>query len=361
VEEKELLGVAGALEAWRFGRRIAGRYRELLSDDNGDFGAYNPNLFKMRSTTASRAGQTLTSFTAGFFSPLNADVSNGSIPSHCRMGIPMAVKTLPMIWDYELAPKDACPRWTTEVGLNLTTTSQLTLWDETHALTVTSSLSRRLQNLPLTPTDAKTIFKACGFDSTLSPTLPSGWCDLLRDEKEATELMEYLDDLEHWWLLAYGSRVNRWLGCMLLTDFVKEVRDGGRKGVLGFAHSDTMVFLVTALGLFEDPFEFTGDLSRELMARRRFRMADISPMLGNVVFEVFEDGRGHVSVRVMVNEVPTVIPGCGDMLCDVEQFVKVLGKKVGCDFAGLCGVVERGDDGESFWGNAKKARFVVQA
>ncbi|CAG8794210.1 17264_t:CDS:1, partial [Gigaspora rosea] len=42
-------------------------------------------------------------------------------------------------------------------------------------------------------------------------------------------------------------------------------------------------------------------------------------------------------IRLVLNFVPLLIPGCESEYCEWSTFKKVLGNKIGCDFNKLCG------------------------
>ncbi|KAI8850014.1 hypothetical protein BC829DRAFT_170955 [Chytridium lagenaria] len=142
----------------------------------------------MRSTLASRAGQSLSAFTAGLFYD-EREAGKGRHPG-CGMEVPVAIKTMPTIWDYELSSKHSCPKWADIVDAKQQASTQSSRWASTHGTSIALQISKHLQNLPLTATHANTIFKACAFDLSLTDTF-SGWCHIINDAgRDAVHLLD---------------------------------------------------------------------------------------------------------------------------------------------------------------------------
>ncbi|GJJ72426.1 multiple inositol-polyphosphate phosphatase / 2,3-bisphosphoglycerate 3-phosphatase [Entomortierella parvispora] len=155
---------------------------------------------------------------------------------------------------------------------------------------------------------------------------------------------------------------------------VGEDDDGGDppsdyKFVLKFGHSETIFFFSTFLGLYQDP-PLTSSMTPEQIQARQFRASQISPFAANIAFEVYRpkpsirrlDKMSFTPVssstfsstsaspsaglvRLLVNEIPKAIPGCGTeeeaekagYFCDWATFKQLLEKAgSGCDFEACC-------------------------
>ncbi|KAJ3078508.1 PHOsphatase, partial [Quaeritorhiza haematococci] len=299
--------------------------------------------------------------------------------------------------DFELIPKKSCIRWGAEVRTNATFIEQARLWKELHLPGILSSILNRYTHTPL-PTlglhheNVTTLFKACSFEANLFKRT-STWCSMF--SKEDILKLEYYEDMHHYWLLGYGQELNLKVACALVTDVVKEMRElvegtSQVKGWFRFGHSETNIFLMSLLGLFRDDHHLYANSTHEEIASRKFRMSSVSPMAGNIFFELYScddtsppaphhnqhytykkphyhhthvtdpnwswpDPPSTYKIRLLVNEKPVAIPGCSGRdddanatisnnaaadsdryLCRLDTFVNLLKPHLGCDFPGLC-------------------------
>ena len=124
-----------------------------------------------------------------------------------------------------------------------------------------------------------------------------------------------------------------------------------------FGHSETIVQVFTALGLFEDqqPLLATNMAS---MQRREFRTSRIAPYSANIAFVLYAcGGMGHghdddrdysaFVMKILVNEKPVIIPACNQEQCvyrDVGRYYHDLVDH--CEREKLCGE-SHGDDDDS--------------
>ncbi|KAJ1567182.1 PHOsphatase, partial [Cladochytrium tenue] len=352
------LARAGEHEMHRLGVRTAKRYRRALFDGTTE-DARDPDLI---STMAARTGMSGSAFASGL---LEVDVDSGST------------------WDFELSAKHSCPRWDLERRLD----ARAGL--ERAALAVRlAGISQRLQAAYFDNNNnyesgsssdawlAETVFTACAFGVAHGDARTAEWCSVLQDGSER-QLLEYADDLAHWWAYAYAREFNAYVGCAGLKDVVEGAEaalraTGGERAVrarFGFGHSDTLVFLAVGMGLFKDGSALVGNASTTDMDARRFRMADLAPMGGSIAFELHTCPAGGVHarwqqapllpdpqsastpgfVRVLVNERPVPLGGAcaggevdvGREFCPLERFKELVGAAA-CRFADNCGVRDGG-------------------
>jgi hypothetical protein len=120
--------------------------------------------------------------------------------------------------------------------------------------------------------------------------------------------------------------------------------------------------------------------------KREFQTSKISPFAANIAFEVFRpkpigvSGKRRLAynkeplesqvepdtprglVRMLVNEEPTLIPGCGpDYFCEWAVFKEVLRRAgVGCDFDGCCTSLDRPMDSEVVSKSLSKTMDLIQ-
>lgn len=127
--------------------------------------------------------------------------------------------------DYELMPKWSCPRWQEEVEDHPFLASQMKEWSSTFMPSMVSRLAKSLTKpnrpqIPLVSCHIKAIYRACAFEVSVF-TQTNTWCTMLNEEEIL--LLEYLDDLKHYWDLGYGFEINAKAGCALATDVATEV------------------------------------------------------------------------------------------------------------------------------------------
>ncbi|KAI1295968.1 PHOsphatase [Mortierella claussenii] len=156
------------------------------------------------------------------------------------------------------------------------------------------------------------------------------------------------------------------------------------RGLFKFGHSETILFFSSFLGLYDQKgIPLRGDMTPEQYANREFKTSKFSPFAANMAFEVYRPKIGgtrrknrlasfdiemnnedhseqHASspqlplfgmksstrvmdtpkglVRLLVNEVPMLIPGCGsNYFCKWSTFKNILLQAgAGCDFDGCC-------------------------
>ena len=154
-----------------------------------------------------------------------------------------------------MLPKKSCPLWRKKVDSNPTRDREVDLWTRTYMSRITQRLSRMLSlpnmTLPLQPAHILTMINICAFMVTVFSDLESPWCRVFKPEE--VELLEYFDDMGHWWDLSYGTAINEVIGCALMTDVVEAVKEVGvvgkryKKGIFRFGHAETNVFLMSLM------------------------------------------------------------------------------------------------------------------
>ena len=119
--------------------------------------------------------------------------------------------------------------------------------------------------------------------------------------------------------------------------------------VFQFGHSETVVQVFTALGLFKDQERLLAT-NMVKMRNRNFRTSKISPYSANIVFVLYacEDLR-HVHdtddrnittyvLKILVNEEPVTIPACNKKQCLYSVVKKYYEDLIDhCDHDALCG------------------------
>lgn len=100
--------------------------------------------------------------------------------------------------------------------------------------------------------------------------------------------------------------------------------DSPGSAVLYFGHAETLIPVLTALGLFRDAAHLRAS-NMVHMSGRRFRTSAIAPFAGNVALELYRCGAGEKSketqfrVRPLVNEQPVHWELCDSSFCPYEK------------------------------------------
>ncbi|KAG0375150.1 PHOsphatase [Mortierella sp. AD032] len=209
------------------------------------------------------------------------------------------------------------------------------------------------------------------------------------DTKTMFKNFEIAGDLDDYYTHGPGVPFNRHLGCKLGTSLKENIEsvllEGGSstttpikkrgdddeegpkkyRGIFKFGHSETILFFSDFLGLYSQKgVPLTADMTAEQYGNREFKTSKVSPFAANMAFEVYRptaamtpnkrrrlgDDAGAAAapegttatprglIRLLVNEAPMLIPGCGGKyFCEWPTFKKILEQAgSGCDFDGCC-------------------------
>ncbi|KAF9348428.1 PHOsphatase, partial [Mortierella sp. AD094] len=399
ISKGNLLSAKGDSDLYRIGRRFAVRYQGFL-----DRYPYDANTYELQSSSKSRCSQSAYAFSVGFLEGRRArdtDVE-GCDESEMPPVQPVDIFTLPIGLDKELAVKYACPRWLESVKDSPKVVREQLLYKDdflpelAERLSTIFSSNDRSPQVNITTKDVETIFGICGFEVAFHNN-DQTWCQLLRQsapgspnilesEKSNFLKLEISNDLDDYYTYGPGVPFNKHLGCELGTSLSNAIEDAltlemehpssNRKsgdddddprhfrGLFKFGHSETILFLSSFLGLYDQRgIPLRGDMTPEQYAQREFRASKISPFAANIAFEVFrpkpsnphrkrrieyEEKDEQYSpfryrvpvglVRLLVNEEPMIIPGCGsDYFCEWETLRAIFRRAgAGCNFDGCC-------------------------
>ncbi|CAG8496448.1 4615_t:CDS:2, partial [Dentiscutata erythropus] len=287
-----------------------------------------------------RSGQSGSAYALGLFSGYGS-LSDSKLQ-------PVYIYSVPRSQDTELLMHHACPLWLDTVKeSNFTRKQQEEKYLNSFISTISRRISDRLKIQPsLDPIHVDYIYRACSFAVSFSNKYDT-WCSLL--EKDDFLQLEYLLDLGYYYSYSYGYQLNTKLACRFFTSFVESVESylTGRsqvKSTLKFAHAETIMFLATMLGLYEDNYPLTADTSPQQISSRKFRTSELAPFTANIYFEIYNCSTrydtdptfGTTLIQLMVNEKPTVIPKCIHIYCPWNIFKQILSDAINCDFDNMC-------------------------
>ncbi|CAH0398510.1 unnamed protein product [Chilo suppressalis] len=160
--------------------------------------------------------------------------------------------------------------------------------DEINEYTNTLEFQHMLQRVqnrsglqePLTATKVIGFYDLCRYGRAISSTKTSPWCALFADQD--LMILEYLNDIRHYFRNGYGSDINRILGGPALKDLFMSflsIVTSGFKSFTGYFIHDTLIQMVfTALQLNRDYPEISGFERKD---ERKWRTSFMTPFAGN--------------------------------------------------------------------------------
>nr|XP_034832259.1 multiple inositol polyphosphate phosphatase 1-like [Maniola hyperantus] len=298
-----LTGV-GYEEVYALGRRMQIQYQNFLKSVEKVY---------FRASNQQRTITSLMAFVLGMTdgTPSLANLSMGIHP--------------PLERDDVLRPYENCQLYQDEVVNGQLLADELAAYDTSpEFLAIRDELVSKLPvDYQLTPTEVFTMYQLCRFDRTWSEKLRSPWCAPFSIKH--LMILEYRDDVRHYYRNGYGSWVNLKLGALPLKDlyenFVNAI-DGKKTLVSYFAHDTMLDMVFCALGLYKDRAPLRGsDIDPSW---RIWRTSEFSPFASNfiaVLSRCEESGEPTLRVRLFINEKPT--PLCPEEGCTWQQFLDI--------------------------------------
>ncbi|CAH8586359.1 unnamed protein product [Dicrocoelium dendriticum] len=310
--DRQLLPM-GVHEMYTLGRT----FREQ-SSSFFNFTPSNSRFFTSSSTRAIASGQ---SFYNGLFnlSPPDPGTSYFALPSlKFKNGFGQSNDLL-KVDDKLLRFFDYCDRYVKEIVHNKSTLYEYTAFkngpEMQHVLMDIIS-QHRLNESTFIRDDIYTIFLACAYEvAAYSDSDPmSPWCGFLKPAHQ--EVLEYLVDLKQFWRKSYGYDLNYVQSCPLVNEMVSQVKEAAEqfkshrfdqqdvnlhRGTFWFGHAETVMPVVSALGLFNDSIGATTlqklhadgfEIWRKKLHSKpqpptMFRSGHIAPFAGNVALYLY--------------------------------------------------------------------------
>lgn len=99
--------------------------------------------------------------------------------------------------------------------------------------------------------------------------------------------MEYLEDLKYYWVDGHGHELTKNQACVTIKDLNEFFDSVERKTVVYFAHSGTVLKVLSHLGLYQDEFQLQHDNYDEANDRL-WKVSRIDPFGSNLAFVLFE-------------------------------------------------------------------------
>ncbi|KAI9682517.1 MAG: acid phosphatase pho5 [Trizodia sp. TS-e1964] len=312
---------AGTLESFSTGVKLRTRYQHLLS----------PNKTNFWASSSPRVVATARIFAAGFFGPVwRENATLHIIPETSDRGADT------------LTPGDSCKKFKTdtekghEYGAHM-----LAMFRETYLKTTAERLAKYNPGLKLSVEELYTMQEMCGFETLVRGKSP--WCNVFTHSE--WDAFEYARDVIHYYRSGPGNPYGPSIGLPLLKATTSLLQRGPSAGslFLSFAHDGDIAPYLAALSIFRDsPLPTT-----KIAASRQWRMSQVLPMGGRLIFERLSCKAGAF-VRVNINDGIVPLPGCNGGpggSCPLEEWVKAVEKReLGIKkFGDACGVDGKGE------------------
>ena len=121
-----------------------------------------------------------------------------------------------------------------------------------------------------------------------------------------------------------------------------------------FAHTDTILPLYTAFGLFNDSNKLLAE-NYNKQTNRMFRTSLIAPFSASLGIGLYQCNTSmEFMVKMFVNEESVVIPACERNICSYTSFKNHYGKLSNCNFEKIC----EGPSSSSFRPNGLTVAFI---
>ena len=321
----------GMLEHYHLAQRYKQRFPAL-------FPAYYPTRYHVRSTHILRTSQSAASFMFGLFEstgPLNhfSTRSNLSTEGFQPAGLEIAGEDE----DTLLRFMDNCPAYSDSPVTKNAKSEAIKLQEsETYKKLVLDPVSERV-GFSLTVEDAEGLYDLCNFEH-VSPTEShnSSFCDLI--PRSAYALLDYERDLSRYYKSSYPNKLGYELSCVVLEDVLKQFESEDPATSLRFAHSETLVPLITLLGINKDQ-DINYSWDKEEFWNRTTKLSEIDPFATNLGFVVFKNSSSEENIiKIFLNERQVKISAClSEEGCTRSELLKIVQSTSGqCDRSVMC-------------------------
>jgi hypothetical protein len=189
-----------------------------------------------------------------------------------------------------LRPYKGCPLWRKTVKKNPAALAEKTSLIESEIVGNLVNEMREMTKIDdLDFKDIEVIYNMCGFETAWRHLPHNGksiWCSLFKNEQHI-DIMEYLEDLEYYWIDGPGFEITRKIACRTVDDMLNQLDPSNSKQSLSFyfTHSGTMLKLLTFLELYRDDFHLTAD---KWNYQRKWRTSHIDSFASNIIAVLYE-------------------------------------------------------------------------
>eukprot|EP01064_Diplonema_japonicum_P001596 TRINITY_DN1105_c0_g1_i1.p1 TRINITY_DN1105_c0_g1~~TRINITY_DN1105_c0_g1_i1.p1 ORF type:complete len:505 (+),score=159.54 TRINITY_DN1105_c0_g1_i1:66-1580(+) len=347
----------GREELYGMGSRM---FDEFNTDLN--FGEYNPAEVKFQHTYKTRTGSSASAFS---LAAVQQASGTGKLGPNDLEAVHMAV-----VWngntdwnddltisdgDKVLRPTDNCAGYEVLVNGNDDHPAN-TYEDIFEDANITAEVVPRVVDAlqwnetvkEMTHKDVKLFYKVCQYESIILKKYTNNACDVFSNDDFA--MYAFLKDMSEYHETGYGSSYYDRLACPLFSEMISEISgrvagDNAIRANFRFGHSDTIMPMVTALGLFKDGVNPTPDMAWTEAEKRQWKTSEIAPMGANInliLHECTDDTTNATSHKVGLrhNEYHIKWPRCGTAtdvdFCSVADIKQAYPYSTGCNYDEIC-------------------------
>jgi multiple inositol-polyphosphate phosphatase/2,3-bisphosphoglycerate 3-phosphatase len=267
LEHQKFLTKEGEEELFSLGSRFRNRFSELVSDKHASF--------TFKHTPTQRTNLSARRFIAGLF---NNEAIDYEVEEVARD-------------DVVLRPYKGCHLWRKNVKKNPNTLiEKRKLVESEHVANIVKEIREMTQIDYLDFKDIELIYTMCGFETAWRHRLHDGksvWCSLFKNEAHI-KTMEYLEDMEYYWIDGPGFEITKRVACKTVADMLElldPASQNDQKLTFYFTHSGTILKLLTFLELYQDDFQLTAD---KLNRDRKWQTSLIDTFSSNIVAILYQ-------------------------------------------------------------------------
>lgn len=326
--------------------QIARRFRDGILKDLVDERGYVPHRHRFSSSAVDRTLKSAQIWSTGFF--------YDDAAAKDFLGANLDIDSAPKSEDWALRFFEACENFRLadkagSHGLEFDLFRETIIEEEGG---VQDAFLERLGDfgVDLDKSHIAAMYRLCVFESSLNNT-ETGFCSLF--EASDLEAYEYLKDLSHYWSRSHGNSFGSSLAAPLLSriidkyeHIVESEADYETIGVVKeedvvsfmFGHAETVIPLLSLMGLYKDQQHWRHDTPKEEREQRTFKTSKISPFSANVAILLYrcEGAESEPHIRVLHNEKDVTVPGCSDTMCPWAEFKQALAHVKEIDVVSQC-------------------------
>jgi multiple inositol-polyphosphate phosphatase/2,3-bisphosphoglycerate 3-phosphatase len=323
------LVVPGQNELYNLGKRFNDKYQSLFPDNQ-----YNPILYPLQTTFVPRVSMSGNAFGYAIFGEAEGHIG----PGHYQ---PIYSFTDMKGKDINLRFFEACKKYVDQMNDTEHVEDKVKFADKyfpSIAERVTAMIGAA-PNFVITRENITSIYDLCSFEYVIY-NITSQFCSLFA--REDFEIFELYYDIGSYHIKGYGWDLSYQIASPLVKDIVDKFNakingsDKYTKAFLRFGHAETILPLLSLLGLYKDDFPLKWDTDLNTLRTRKWRMSDISSFSSNVVVILHNCSDGY-KVETQHNEGQVILEGCdGQVFCPYDLFLKKVDFINNFDFDKVC-------------------------
>lgn len=324
----------GMEQLYEIGRRLRDGELRSLVDTRG----YVAHRHRFTSSETSRTKQSAQVYSTGFF----YDDENGKEV----LGEGLSINSVPKSEDWAMRFFEACEKFESEdssgayhVEHDLFRESAF----EKEGTIADAVLTRLgLANAGFNKKHVEAMHQVCSFETSLS-NVNDRFCSVFTEDE--MDAFEYHRDLAFYWSRSHGNGLGKIIASKLLASILSNfdslvdetIMRSGEPEVAHFmfGHAETLVPLLSLVGLFNEGIEWRHDTPKDVWLARNFKSRDVTPFSANFGLLLYRCDDEYY-VRALHNEIQVHIPGCDAPLCPYQDFKNLFSDIINTDLHGQC-------------------------